>query len=193
MKRRHMMLGLALCLMLCSVLVCTASFARYSSQDVQDVEMNADGYAQVILQPVLDENSENALSADLWTTEKAMPFYIANGSQTDYAVADLTVRMQVLLSQGIGDTETVQNVTVTLQCGEQEYIGQRTAIPANSAMQKRFGDGWLYRFYIGDKDEVTWTLPGGEYSQQEMSLLVSAKEELPFDSMMSVEAVACSN
>lgn len=99
-----------------------------------------------------------------------MTFAIANGtSETEFSSRDQKITVRILSTLGVWNGTEVTNLYLHLPSeekpGETEKLQAKvTQIGYETALYHTNGEGWIYSFQNSDTEELTWTLPGGEFS-----------------------------
>jgi hypothetical protein len=141
----------------------TIYFLPLESQD-QETEDNQETEESQNISWKKSETEENAYT---------MTFRLANGQDEEkYCEQDQTAALR-LIAQGAVD----QNMKITLTYGNEEPIeATGTEITEGTVLYDSYGSGMTYRFYKDDQ-EVTWTLTGGAFSTQEITITVTGVGE----------------
>ena len=115
--------------------------------------------------------------------EIQLTFAVANGrTDKDYSARDQKVKLRMIgtLGNWLGKVTPELYLTLPMEEGstKQEVVkAVATAFPEGSALQRTYGDGWLYVFLDGEGEELSWDLPGKTLSY--ISLTVSLRGEAP--------------
>jgi hypothetical protein len=97
-------------------------------------------------------------------------FFLTNGeSADDFYLLDEYATVSAVLTMG---TANPDYVSVAITDGNETYIGQAEEIIDGSTLYSVYGEGWVYRFYNADGEEVSWYLHGGELSSQSLTMVV---------------------
>lgn len=92
-------------------------------------------------------------------------------------------RVYMLASQGI---QSGEKLTVTLTQAQQVYTAAAEPIPEGSTLYKSFGEGWIYRFFDGQGQELIWPVEAN--GQLTYQLSVKSNASIGYDSLIRVIA-----
>lgn len=107
-----------------------------------------------------------------WTEE----FLLANGTGTENCCGfDQSAVLTVFVTAGAGEDA----VQITLAADGTEYEGKAQRVPEGSPLHEQYGDGWLFRFYGSDEEELSWLLLGSGFTYQRMALTVTGSPRVP--------------
>lgn len=106
---------------------------------------------------------------------------------------------QVTVPAEPGETGEPGETAAQPQVTETVYRGVPTAIDPGTPLETAFGPGWSYRFYrveYGADGQMTvsaepasWSFSGGKPEQKELTVRVTARQPLRYDSWLRVTAV----
>ena len=181
MKRRKLhispalRLGMAVLLLLCCMIVALGvTFARYHNGEKGSLTFRPYKDSQVCL-GYMDEDSFVNAQNDWVQAEEQLQLSFAISyvsSNRKFAPADQVVCLRVVASLGVWNEEMSSPLSLTV--GENTYIATPQRIAENSALYTQFGDGWVFRFYDDEENELQWELVGGQFSCIQGLLCVDA-------------------
>ena len=137
-------------------------------------------------------DSQNGLSGlpGSWTLSQGgstLDFAVTNGASNQYSGSDLSFVVQVAVTSGAGNT---LDLTLTPSGETAGTKAKVTRIAENTKLYEEFGEGWLYRFYDTEGNELTWTLAGGKLSEFRASLLCEGEIDEETASLMQLQVIA---
>ena len=178
----HNRLGILLVMiLLCLCLSIGIAYGRYRAQSVDNIPFVSDELEMVYLGRELSADGEVDTQPANWVQENgvyAIEFLVCNGnSETKFAERDQEVSLSLLASGALlNGEEAVVELSVPTKDGDETFLATVQPILKGSSYEAKFGEGWLFRFLDEDKQEVTWTLKGGELSALYVKItLVNAK------------------
>ena len=192
-------LGLSVVLLFVGVLLIVGiAWGRFRSEVQGDQKYTPRVPSQVYL---WGEKTEDGFAQlpDTWKVDGGsyeVPFTVTNGiygagEQADlFAQKNMDIFLRVAVTEGIGDGE---NFSVELRMKDEAgtfYQATAQKIEEESPLYSTFGDGWVYVFRNNDGEEPRFTLPGGELSCLEATLIYEVKPDTIGYSMMQLQVVA---
>lgn len=184
-RKNHISLHLRLlmmCLLLIAVLVTGVSLARYLQEfpptSYQFVGESDD--TVVVGGTMSDELLAAGIVAAVpggWTKDESgakLEFSVVNASSVNnYASRDQRYTICLLAGLGIEDPDNLRVELCYKKDGKEITLeGLAEEIAENTVNHRTFGDGWTYRFYDEDNEEVHFALPGGELSYKNFTLTI---------------------
>ena len=129
-----------------------------------------------------------------WTVSESgssLPFLVSNGIATEFPEQNVRIAIQVAATEGIGSGDNLI-LQLAVVDGEHEpiYDGKAERIASGTTFYNQFGDGWLYRFYDEEGNEMTWVLEGGQLSEFSAELHISGSVDPKFYSMLQMQVIA---
>lgn len=192
-------LGLSVVLLFVGVLLIVGiAWGRFRSEVQGDQKYTPRVPSQVYLWGEKTEDGFTQLP-DTWKVDGGsyeVPFTVTNGiygagEQADlFAQKNMDIFLRVAVTEGIGDGE---NFSVELRMKDEAgtfYQATAQKIEEDSPLYSTFGDGWVYVFRNNDGEEPRFTLPGGELSCLEATLIYEVKPDTIGYSMMQLQVVA---
>lgn len=192
-------LGLSVVLLFVGVLLIVGiAWGRFRSEVQGDQKYTPRVPSQVYLWGEKTEDGFTQLP-DTWKVDGGsyeVPFTVTNGiygagEQADlFAQKNMDIFLRVAVTEGIGDGE---NFSVELRMKDEAgtfYQATAQKIEEDSPLYSTFGDGWVYVFHNNDGEEPRFTLPGGELSCLEATLIYEVKPDTIGYSMMQLQVVA---
>lgn len=185
-----------LLLMVCTVLMISNTWGRYSSELKLTKPFQAAPLEALNLWGAtkLEDGSEGNWQQlpDGWkATDKGLllPFGVSNGTDAqNHARQPLAFQIQLAASLGVETAEAV-TVTLTTENGE-SYIGQAQKIPEGSSFYYQFGPGWTYLFYDVEGNELHWELSADILQVWNAEILVQG---VPDSSLLSLRVFTTLN
>lgn len=203
MHKNHRMLwnklGLSVVLVFVGMLLITGvAWGRFRSEIQGDQKYTPRTPSQVYL---WGEKTQDGFASlpDTWKVDGGsyeVPFAVTNGiygaeGQEDlFAQKDMDIFLRVAVTEGIGKAE---NFSVQLRMKDEEgtfYQAIAQKIEENSPLYSTFGDGWVYVLRNNEGQEPQFTLPGGEVSCLEATLVYTVEPDTIGYSMMQLQVVA---
>ena len=181
MKRRKLhispalRLGMAVLLLLCCTIVALGvTFARYYDGVKGSLVFRPYKDFHVYLGYMEGDSFVNTQNDWVQSEEQLqLSFAVSNGpSNSKFASVDQTVCLRVVASLGVLREEMLQPLSLTV--GENTYTATAQRIMESSALYTQFGDGWVFRFYDDEGNELQWELAGGQFSYMQALLCVDA-------------------
>lgn len=175
----HNRLGILLVMiLLCLCLTIGIAYGRYRAQSVDNLPFVSDELEMVYLGRELSADGEVDVQSANWVQENsvfAMEFLVCNGnSETKFAEQDQEVSLSLLASGALlNGEEAVVELIVPTEGGEEAFLATVQPILKGSSYETKFGEGWVFRFLHEDKEEVTWTLKGGELSVLQVKITLA--------------------
>lgn len=191
-KQAWYSLGLVVMLCVAVLVIATGTtFARYQSNQRVSVTYNVRVPDQICLGTVSVNTEEESVETETFTpvTELSwetvdgvaqLKFAVANGiSESDFSARDQQVRLRMIGSLGTNNA----SLTLTLPPEEgstEERTYQATAAPIveGTVLYQTYGPGWLYTFVDESGEEVSWELPGGDFSYISLMVTIDNPEAL---------------
>lgn len=171
---------LVVVLMTCLLAAAGVTYARYQITESRSVTLQAQDPSYVYLGSLLDGNF--APGVGRWTLnadgQQQLDFVIGNSSLTEVAQEDQTARIRAIVSLGAWDGEEDLNLVLTAPVPNTDPIEYQvvkataTRISGQSPLYATFGEGWVFRFFGSDGEELSWPLEGGTLSVVSMYMTV---------------------
>lgn len=182
---------------ICVVLGCSVSYARYRSNFMTSSYWFTSSLTENIhIHGEVTEAEIDQVQAGVWpqvpaawsytTSEALLKFSVSNGySGEEYSTRDQGVTIELVALLAIEDPENLK-VTLTVTdmsdtdeegayvAGESvQYTGVAGEIVAGSRYASAYGEGWIYRFYDEEDNELLLPLEGGALVYKNCTLSVS--------------------
>lgn len=169
-------------LLLCGVFMTLGlgtALARYEESQSKEVVLEYKAKTdQVYIRSIEELDSEG--TEDAVTEEEnvyVMNFELSNGtSAEEYCSYDQIAALSLFATVGL---ENPENYTLTLTDSGLTYSASCFEVVEGTTLYSLYGPGWVYRFYNAAGEELTWTLPGGQLINRQMTLTVTGTSELP--------------
>lgn len=205
-------LGLAVLLCVAFLVVATGTtLARYRAEREAEITFEVREPEQICLGTVRTVTEEEATedlkagtevfdasTAPVWENVENVPqitFAVANGtSATDYSQRDQKLQLRLIGTLGFWTGEGTANMYLLLPAEDgtdtvNKIQATVTPIPEGTVLHQTNGDGWIYTFQDVNKEELSWTLSGGELSY--ISLTVTMEGAVLSDpSLLQLQMVA---
>lgn len=177
-------LGLLVILVMVLPLLCVGvTYGRYRAQTVSNLVFAPEGLSQIYLGQSVESDGALTGMPDEWTVSEdgvySMGFCVSNGDAADsFASEDKMACVRLLAGPALknGGDKAVLTLTVAGEQGETSYTATPVAIPADTVLYNKFGEGWVFCFYDEEGQELTWKLEGGTRSVIPMKLELSEAE-----------------
>ena len=156
---RYQLMLTAILLLVCVLLLVTATLARYRSDEVSYL-----GYAA----KTPDSISVQADGGWLFYEDSGyLTFSVGNDTNgIDYASNDQQVSIRLLASLAIAEQEgECVRLSVTDESGTRTCTAVSVPITEGTSLYKTFGAGRVYIFEDDQGNELNWTLRGGTFSE----------------------------
>ena len=180
-KRLWYAAGMALLLGMAFLVVSTGTaYARYRTEYKEQISFEVLERQVVTMGTVKTETQADGTTKEIfvpsdtlqWQTTgdfSEMTFAIANGtSETEFSSNDQQVTVRILGSLGLWNGTEVAKLYLHLpseeEGSEEKLQAKVEKIAAGTPLSYTHGDGWIYSFQNSDTEELSWTLPGGEFS-----------------------------
>lgn len=199
-------LGLsAVLLTACLLLAVGTAWGRYRTDFRADLEFRPRVPSQVYLWGAKDTDGNYTQLPGTWALSataaqgKELAFLVTNGKPQDgetqaaFAQEDLTLTLRLTATEGVGDAG---NIKLFLRIGDEEsavYAAAAERIQEGTALYSQFGDGWIYRFFDTDGQELQWTLPGGVLSELSATLICTNVGLGTDPNMLQMQIIAAGN
>lgn len=198
MRKRILLLGILLGVAALLLVGAGITFASLRSTEEKTLRFTAldPGVAAVVSAEKTDgslsvDSNHSYLEAGDWSVvfndgqeSYEFSFAVANGTgDQEYTAYDQDVTLNCFATIGLGDPD---NVTLTLEHGENRYEGTASKAEPGSAVYEKNGAGYVYSFLDETGKPVSFTLHGGEVSFLEFTLRLSGEAEE--DTLISVSA-----
>lgn len=188
--------SLALILVLCmgfAVMSTGTAFARYRSELRKNVTFEVREPEQISLGTL--EDKAFTTKAPAWKTVESetqtimqMDLAVANGtSDTDFSQQNQMVCLRLLGSPGLWNGESAAVITLIQEDGTTTQA-KATPITEGTALYHSFGAGWIFTFQDTEGEELSWTLPGGEFTFVSMTVTIE-NAVMTADSLLQTHVV----
>lgn len=189
-KQNHYWIGLTVLLLVMSlVLSVGVAFGRYRTKlDPFEYWFAPRAESQLLLWGVDDQDGLTDLpgSWTLNTEGSTLEFAVTNGTSSQYSANDLNFMVRIAVPSNAGNV-----LDLLLTSGGTAGINTTAqAIKSGTRLYEEFGEGWLYRFYDSDGNEMTWTLAGGTLSEFRAELFCKGKIDDSLGSLMQFQVIA---
>lgn len=124
-----------------------------------------------------------------------LPLLVSNTGEGAPPERDATFSLRLAATQGIGAGESW---SLSLHVNEADgsisvYSGTAQAIAEDTQLYQQFGNGWVYRFYDVDGNEVEFTLPGGIQSEWYGAVVCNQTDANSDPALLQLQVIARDN
>lgn len=182
---RHQLILAAILILVCVLLLVTATWARY-----RDDEVNYLGYA-----------AKSPDSISVWADGNSgwlfyddsgyLSFHVSNDANgADYAADNQEVSIRLLASLSIAELEG-ESIELSVDDGTDVTTCTAVSIPITEGTElyKTFGAGRVYIFQDGEGKELSWTLEGGKLSTLSAQLEITGLSKPENAALLQLQVV----
>jgi hypothetical protein len=119
------------------------------------------------------ESSESSEESEETFPVRSLSFLLTNGSGEETHCTYSQRGMVSVIVTGAGG----EDLQMTLTVGGQTYEAKGERIQDGTYMKTQYGEGYVYRFYDGLGEELSWVLSGSSLVRLPMELTVSGQVE----------------